>query len=143
MPLQPVRTGPKRSAVSSTYDFTCFTGIAWIRKVSTDFAVAYAAISSASEIAHGLAYSARPKPSRIRGVRHSAERRDADVGEDLALEIRRYFIPDFSNWKDHDPFENGFKRLIGPRCPSPLTLPVAAVRPLGRRGILPTHAFRV
>jgi TIR domain/Pentapeptide repeats (8 copies) len=37
---------------------------------------------------------------------------DAGVGEDLAVEIRRYFIPDFSNWKDHDSFEAGFSRLL-------------------------------
>ena len=34
------------------------------------------------------------------------------TGEDLAEEIRRYFIPDFSNWKDHDSFEKGFARLL-------------------------------
>jgi hypothetical protein len=26
------------------------------------------------------------------------------TGEDIAEEIRSYFIPDFSNWKDHDSF---------------------------------------
>src|SRR5207253_1697272 len=30
---------------------------------------------------------------------------DADTGKDSAREIREYFIPDFSNWKDHDSFE--------------------------------------
>ena len=29
---------------------------------------------------------------------------DSDLAEDLAAEIREYFIPDFSNWKDHDSF---------------------------------------
>jgi hypothetical protein len=29
---------------------------------------------------------------------------DADGGQDLAVELREYFIPDFSNWKDHDAF---------------------------------------
>jgi len=24
---------------------------------------------------------------------------DADTGKDLAVEVREYFIPDFSNWK--------------------------------------------
>jgi uncharacterized protein YjbI with pentapeptide repeats len=33
---------------------------------------------------------------------------DADSGKDLAVELREYFIPDFSNWKDHDQFEAGF-----------------------------------
>jgi hypothetical protein len=36
---------------------------------------------------------------------------DADSGKDLAVEVREYYIPDFSNWKDHDAFENAFKRL--------------------------------
>jgi hypothetical protein len=37
---------------------------------------------------------------------------DADVGTDSAREIREYFIPDFSNWKDHDSFEKAFARLL-------------------------------
>jgi uncharacterized protein YjbI with pentapeptide repeats len=37
---------------------------------------------------------------------------DADHGADLAAEVREYFIPDFSNWKDHDSFETAFKRLL-------------------------------
>ena len=37
---------------------------------------------------------------------------DADSGKDLAVEIREYFIPDFSNWKDHDSFEASFSRLL-------------------------------
>jgi uncharacterized protein YjbI with pentapeptide repeats len=37
---------------------------------------------------------------------------DADTGEDLAVEVRQYFIPDFSNWKDHDAFERSFDRLL-------------------------------
>jgi hypothetical protein len=37
---------------------------------------------------------------------------DADVGKDLGAEIREYFIPDFSNWKDHDSFEAAFARLL-------------------------------
>jgi uncharacterized protein YjbI with pentapeptide repeats len=36
---------------------------------------------------------------------------DADTGKDLAAEVREYFIPDFSNWKDHDAFEAAFGRL--------------------------------
>jgi hypothetical protein len=30
----------------------------------------------------------------------------------MAVEVREYFIPDFSNWKDHDAFEAGFQRLL-------------------------------
>jgi len=37
---------------------------------------------------------------------------DADTGEDLASEVRQYFIPDFSNWKEHDAFEKAFARLL-------------------------------
>jgi hypothetical protein len=37
---------------------------------------------------------------------------DADTGKDLAVEVREYFIPDFSNWKDHDVFEASFNRLL-------------------------------
>jgi hypothetical protein len=37
---------------------------------------------------------------------------DADTGEDLATEVRQYFIPDFSNWKDHDAFEREFQKLL-------------------------------
>ena len=37
---------------------------------------------------------------------------DADSGKDLGVEIREYFIPDFSNWKDHDAFEKAFARLL-------------------------------
>jgi hypothetical protein len=37
---------------------------------------------------------------------------DADRGKDSAKEIREYFIPDFSNWKDHDSYQNAFHRLV-------------------------------
>jgi uncharacterized protein YjbI with pentapeptide repeats len=37
---------------------------------------------------------------------------DADTGKDLAAEVREYFIPDFSNWKDYDAFNVAFKRLL-------------------------------
>jgi hypothetical protein len=30
---------------------------------------------------------------------------DADAGKDSAREIREYFIPDFSNWKEHDSYK--------------------------------------
>ena len=33
------------------------------------------------------------------------------TGEDLAEEVRKYHIPDFSNWKNHDAFEAAFARL--------------------------------
>jgi hypothetical protein len=37
---------------------------------------------------------------------------DADRGTDSAKEIREYFIPDFSNWKDHKSYEDQFNRLL-------------------------------
>jgi uncharacterized protein YjbI with pentapeptide repeats len=37
---------------------------------------------------------------------------DADTGKDSAREIREYFIPDFSNWKDHDSYQRALARLI-------------------------------
>ena len=37
---------------------------------------------------------------------------DADSGRDLAVEVREYFIPDFSNWKDQDSFESAFEKLF-------------------------------
>ena len=37
---------------------------------------------------------------------------DADTGKDSAREVREYFIPDFSNWKNHDSYQNAFARLL-------------------------------
>jgi TIR domain-containing protein/pentapeptide repeat protein len=37
---------------------------------------------------------------------------DADTGKDSAREIREYFIPDFSDWKDHDSYLKAFERLV-------------------------------
>jgi hypothetical protein len=37
---------------------------------------------------------------------------DADSGKDSAREIREYFIPDFSQWKDHDAYRHAFERLL-------------------------------
>ena len=42
-----------------------------------------------------------------------------DTGKDMAAEIREYFIPDFSNWKDHDSFEAAYERLMQDFKPSP------------------------
>ena len=38
---------------------------------------------------------------------------DADTGKDSAREIREYFIPDFSNWKDHDSYQRAFRGCCG------------------------------
>jgi hypothetical protein len=37
---------------------------------------------------------------------------DSDTGKDSAREIREYFIPDFSDWKDHDSYQKAFDRLL-------------------------------
>lgn len=37
---------------------------------------------------------------------------DADEGKDLAVEIREYFIPDFSDWKNHDSYAKAFRNLL-------------------------------
>jgi len=37
---------------------------------------------------------------------------DADTGKDSAREVREYFVPDFSNWKDHDAYKLAFDRLV-------------------------------
>jgi hypothetical protein len=37
---------------------------------------------------------------------------DADLGKDLAVEVREYFIPDFSKWTDPKSFEAAVVRLL-------------------------------
>jgi hypothetical protein len=37
---------------------------------------------------------------------------DTDSGQDLAVEIREYFIPDFSDWEDEESFAAGVKALL-------------------------------
>ena len=37
----------------------------------------------------------------------------ADEGIDLAEEIRQYYIPDFSDWKNHDSYTQGLNKLLG------------------------------
>lgn len=37
---------------------------------------------------------------------------DADTGVDSARDIREYFVPDFSNWKDHDSYTASLERLV-------------------------------
>jgi TIR domain/Pentapeptide repeats (8 copies) len=37
---------------------------------------------------------------------------DADRGKDSACEIREYYIPDFTDWKDHDQYQDEFKKLV-------------------------------
>jgi hypothetical protein len=37
---------------------------------------------------------------------------EGDGAEDLAFELGKFYIPDFSNWKDHDSFEKEFEKLL-------------------------------
>ena len=37
---------------------------------------------------------------------------DADEGEDLATESREYYIPNFSEWKNHDLYAREFEKLL-------------------------------
>jgi hypothetical protein len=37
---------------------------------------------------------------------------DGDEGEDLATEIREYYIPDFSEWKNHDLYVRELEKLL-------------------------------
>ncbi len=37
---------------------------------------------------------------------------DADRGKDSAREIREYYVPDFSGWKDHDSYSRVFEKLV-------------------------------
>lgn len=37
---------------------------------------------------------------------------DSDLGKDSAREIREYYVPDFSNWKDHDSYQKEFEHLL-------------------------------
>ena len=37
---------------------------------------------------------------------------DSEEGRDLAAEVRSYFIPDFSGWKDHDRYSESFEKLL-------------------------------
>lgn len=37
---------------------------------------------------------------------------DADTGKDMGREVREYFVPDFSNWKDHATYKVALDRLL-------------------------------
>ena len=52
---------------------------------------------------------------------------DADTGKDSAREIRAYFIPDFSSWKDDDSYQQAFERLL-----SDLRVSVGQASEIGR-----------
>ena len=37
---------------------------------------------------------------------------DTDIGNDSAKEIRKFYVPDFSNWKNHDLYQEEFEKLL-------------------------------
>jgi hypothetical protein len=37
---------------------------------------------------------------------------DVDAGKDAARDVREYFIPDFSKWKDDNSYQITFERLL-------------------------------
>ncbi|MCP5111367.1 MAG: hypothetical protein GY953_11090 [bacterium] len=37
---------------------------------------------------------------------------DGKLGIDLVEEVCKYFIPDFTRWKDHDAYSEAFERLL-------------------------------
>ena len=45
-------------------------------------------------------------------VRRSWKLFDGDLAEDSAKEIREYYVPDFSSWKNYDDYKNVFDRLV-------------------------------
>jgi hypothetical protein len=49
---------------------------------------------------------------RALAEKYSCLQAATDTAKDLATEIREYFIPDFSQWKDHDAFEAAVARLL-------------------------------
>ncbi len=74
----------------------------------------------AAEAAHARQREARERRQVLFPIRlcdlHAIEQWqcvNADGGAgDAAAEVREYFIPDFSNWKDDDAFEAAFARLL-------------------------------
>jgi len=62
------------------------------------------------------------------GVIQEWECFDADFAKDLAVEIREYFIPDFSNWMNDAEFEQSFCRLLR-------DLKSDALKKIGKHGI--------
>jgi uncharacterized protein YjbI with pentapeptide repeats len=73
----------------------------------------------ATEIRRALAAEAKTKQRKIFPIRlcdmgslKAWTCFDADTGKDMAVQIREYFIPDFSEWKNHTNFEEGFGRLL-------------------------------
>jgi TIR domain len=47
---------------------------------------------------------------------------DADTGKDSAREIREYFIPDFSNWKNQEAYQMALRRLLRDLKPDTILL---------------------
>ena len=66
---------------------------------------------NAETIGHRKARAFPDSPCRLRSDQRW-KAFDADTGKDTARKIREYYIPDFSNWKDHDSLEQAFIKLL-------------------------------
>jgi CheY-like chemotaxis protein len=53
---------------------------------------------------------------------------DADTGKDLAVEVRKYFMPDFSNWETHSAYQPAFDQLLHDLKAEEETHPVGSTR---------------
>ena len=51
-------------------------------------------------------------PTAARTARPFTCRRSSPYAAASAVQLREHFIPDFSHWKEHDPFETAFARLL-------------------------------
>ena len=47
---------------------------------------------------------------------------DADIGNDLARAIRKIYVPDFSNWKNHDSTKRNSKSPKTPQARIPFSM---------------------
>jgi hypothetical protein len=54
----------------------------------------------------------QPPYSRPLTCRHLSRAPPPRPSATSAVELREYFIPDFSHWKEHDSFETAFARLL-------------------------------
>jgi hypothetical protein len=50
------------------------------------------------------------------------------MGEDLAEELRKFHIPDFSNWTNHDSYRVAFEKLVKDLAAAHQTTPPDADR---------------
>ena len=111
MPVRSARFPPKARSPVRPSDFGLLSGFG-----DSDFGI-QVQVSSRVRNTAKAAFAGRVaanSPIRLTDFRALAEwkRPDSRSGQDLAGEVRQYFIPDFSNWKNYDAFEQAFDRLL-------------------------------